>query len=146
MEARMNIAELAPNGYKRVITLENFIQASDINKTQLELIKIRASQINGCAFCINMHTKDAMAMGESAQRIFLLDAWRETNVFSDEERVILAITEEVTKIHEHGLSDETYKAAKALFTESYIAQVILAIATINVWNRIAISSHTQPDL
>ncbi|WP_293934895.1 carboxymuconolactone decarboxylase family protein [Sphingobacterium sp. UBA6645] len=146
MKARMNIAELEPNGYKRVLTLENYIQASDLDKTHLELIKIRASQINGCAFCINMHTKDAMAQGETAQRIFLLNAWRETNIFTPEERTILAMTEEVTKIHEAGLSEETYQAAKSLFTENYIAQIILAIATINVWNRIAITSHTQPEL
>ncbi|MGN0020309.1 MAG: carboxymuconolactone decarboxylase family protein [Sphingobacterium hotanense] len=146
MKARMNIAELEPNGYKRVLTLENYIQASDLDKTHLELIKIRASQINGCAFCINMHTKDAMAQGETAQRIFLLNAWRETNIFTPEERTILAMTEEVTKIHEAGLTEETYQAAKTLFTENYIAQIILAIATINVWNRIAITSHTQPEL
>lgn len=146
MKARMNIAELEPNGYKRVLTLENYIQASDLDKTHLELIKIRASQVNGCAFCINMHTKDAMAQGETAQRIFLLNAWRETNIFTPEERTILAMTEEVTKIHEAGLSEATYQAAKSLFTENYIAQIILAIATINVWNRIAITSHTQPEL
>lgn len=146
MKARMNIAELEPNGYKRVLTLENYIQASDLDKTHLELIKIRASQINGCAFCINMHTKDAMAQGETAQRIFLLNAWRETNIFTPEERTILAMTEEVTKIHEAGLTEDTYQAAKTLFTENYIAQIILAIATINVWNRIAITSHTQPEL
>ncbi|MDM1049749.1 carboxymuconolactone decarboxylase family protein [Sphingobacterium hotanense] len=146
MKARMNIAELEPNGYKRVLTLENYIQASDLDKTHLELIKIRASQINGCAFCINMHTKDAMAQGETAQRIFLLNAWRETNIFTPEERTILAMTEEVTKIHEAGLTEDTYQAAKTLFNENYIAQIILAIATINVWNRIAITSHTQPEL
>lgn len=146
MKARMNIAELEPNGYKRVLTLENYIQASDLDKTHLELIKIRASQINGCAFCINMHTKDAMAHGETAQRIFLLNAWRETNIFTPEERTILAMTEEVTKIHEAGLTEDTYQAAKTLFNENYIAQIILAIATINVWNRIAITSHTQPEL
>lgn len=146
MKARMNIGELEPNGYKRVIKLENYLQASDLDKTHLELIKIRASQINGCAFCINMHTKDAMAQGETAQRIFLLNAWRETNVFTPEERTILAMTEEVTKIHEAGLTEETYQSAKSLFTDSYIAQIILAIATINVWNRIAITSHTQPEL
>jgi len=146
MKARMNIGELEPNGYKRVLTLENYIQASDLDKTHLELIKIRASQINGCAFCINMHTKDAMAQGETAQRIFLLNAWRETNIFTPEERTILAMTEEVTKIHEAGLTEDTYQAAKTLFTENYIAQIILAIATINVWNRIAITSHTQPEL
>ncbi|WP_149526106.1 carboxymuconolactone decarboxylase family protein [Sphingobacterium hotanense] len=146
MKARMNIAELEPSGYKRVLTLENYIQASDLDKTHLELIKIRASQINGCAFCINMHTKDAMAQGETAQRIFLLNAWRETNIFTPEERTILAMTEEVTKIHEAGLTEDTYQAAKTLFNENYIAQIILAIATINVWNRIAITSHTQPEL
>lgn len=144
MEARMNISTLAPQGYKAVIAMETYLHQCGLDKKHLELIKIRASQINGCAFCINMHTKDALAMGETVQRIFLLDAWRETSLYSEEERVLLAMTEEVTHISHAGLTDETFKKAKEVFDEAYIANIILAIATINVWNRIAISSLTQP--
>jgi len=144
MEARMNISTLAPHGYKAVIAMETYLHQSGLDKKHIELIKIRASQVNGCAFCINMHTKDALAMGETAQRIFLLDAWRETSLYSEEERVLLAMTEEITHISHAGLTDETFKKAKEVFDEAYIANIILAIATINVWNRIAISSLTQP--
>ena len=144
MKARMNIAELEPKGYQSVLGLENYNINSGIDKSHLELIKIRASQINGCAFCINMHTQDAIKQGETAQRIFLLNAWKETNLFNEQERVILAMTEEITEISKQGFSEATYEAAEKLFDAHYIAKIILAIATINVWNRIAISSLTQP--
>src|SRR5690606_17858357 len=102
--------------------------------THKELIKIRASQINGCAFCIDMHTTDAIKLGESQQRIFLLDAWRETDLFTEEERILLQITEEVTLIHKKGLTSATYKKAMEIFGEHYFSQIIMAIATINAWN------------
>ena len=121
--------------------LEKYLGHSDLNKTHLELIKIRASQINGCAFCLDMHTKDALKQGETNQRIFLLNAWRETQLFTDEERAVLAITEEVTLITNNGLSNETYSEAEKLFSPNYIAQVIMAVVTINAWNRIAISTN-----
>ena len=141
MKSRLNIQKLEPKAYEAMYGLENFLANSELDKLHLELIKIRASQINGCAFCINMHTKDAMKLGETNQRIFLLNAWRETTLFTEEERVILAMTEEITNISQHGLSEETYQKALALFSENYIAIIILAITTINAWNRIAISSH-----
>lgn len=141
MKSRLNIQKLEPKAYEAMYGLENFLANSELDKLHLELIKIRASQINGCAFCINMHTKDAMKLGETNQRIFLLNAWRETILFTEEERVILAMTEEITNISQHGLSEETYQKALTLFSENYIAIIILAITTINAWNRIAISSH-----
>ncbi|MDO5614962.1 MAG: carboxymuconolactone decarboxylase family protein [Cruoricaptor ignavus] len=140
MENRIDIQKLEPNAYKAMFALEGFLQNSQLSKTHWELIKIRASQINGCAFCINMHTSDALNQGETTQRIFLLNAWRETELFSEEERAILAITEEVTLISQNGLTDKTYKEAEKLFDENYIAQIIMAIVTINAWNRIAIST------
>jgi alkylhydroperoxidase family enzyme len=88
-----------------------------------------------------MHTKDALKNGETNQRIFLLNAWRETNLFTEEEKAILAITEEITLIHDRGLSDETYKKAEQLFDKNYIAQIIMAVVTINAWNRIAVSTN-----
>lgn len=140
MQKRINIQELEPNAYKAMFGLENYLYNSDLKKNHLELIKIRASQINGCAFCINLHCTDALKIGETPQRIFLLNAWRETELFTEEEKVILAITEEITLISQNGLSDQTYTQAEKLFEANYIAQIIMAVATINAWNRIAIST------
>jgi|SRR5690554_3148629 AhpD family alkylhydroperoxidase len=140
MKNRINIQELEPNAYKAMFALENYLQNTQLSITHLELIKIRASQINGCAFCINMHTSDALKQGETSQRIFLLNAWKESELFTEEEKVILAITEEVTLISQNGLSDETYKQSKKFFDENQIAQIIMTVVTINAWNRIAIST------
>jgi AhpD family alkylhydroperoxidase len=144
MEKRIDINEIEPQAYKAMYALEGYLAASQLSKTHKELIKIRASQINGCAFCIDMHTKDALKYGETTQRVFLLNAWRETNLFTDEEKVILAITEEVTLIHNHGLSDETYKKSEQFFDKNTIAQIIMAVVTINAWNRIAVSTQLEP--
>src|SRR5690606_2117631 len=141
MENRIDIPKLEPEAYKAMFALESYLQNSQLSKTHLELIKIRASQINGCAFCINMHTADALKQGETTQRIFLLNAWKETELFTEEEKTILAITEEVTLISQNGLTDKTYKQAEKLFDENYIAQIIMAVVTINAWNRIAISTN-----
>lgn len=141
MENRIDIQKVEPNAYKGMLALENYLANTKLVKIHLELIKIRASQINGCAFCINMHTSDAMKRGESPQRIFLLNAWRETDLFSEEERSILAITEEVTLISQRGLTNATYRRALELFDENYVAQIIMAVVTINAWNRVAISTN-----
>jgi AhpD family alkylhydroperoxidase len=128
--------------YKALLGLEGYLQNISLNKIQKELIKIRASQINGCAFCLDMHTKDAMKYGETPQRIFLLNAWREAKeFFTEEEQVILEMTEEITLISQKGLTEETYYKAKQVFDEATIAQIIMAIITINAWNRIGISTH-----
>lgn len=144
MEQRIDISQTEPAGYKAMLGLEAYLAGSQLRKTHKELIKIRASQINGCAFCIDMHTKDALQHGETAQRIFLLNAWRETSLFTEEEQLLLAITEEVTLIHKHGLSQDTYDKAIRQFGEHYLAQIILAVVTINGWNRIAISTRREP--
>lgn len=144
MEKRININEVEPQAYKAMYALEGYLATSQLSKTHKELIKIRASQINGCAFCIDMHTKDALKNGETNQRIFLLNAWRETNLFSEEEKLILMITEEITLIHDKGLSNETYKKAEQFFDKNFIAQIIMAIVIINAWNRIAVSTHLEP--
>jgi len=137
---RLDIEQLEPEAYKAMFSLENYLQNTKLSKTHLELIKIRASQINGCAFCINMHTTDALRLGETPQRIFLLDAWKETELFTEEEKTILAMTEEVTLISQNGLSDATYRQAEMFFDKNYIMQTIMAIVVINAWNRIAIST------
>ncbi|MDR6734789.1 carboxymuconolactone decarboxylase family protein [Sphingobacterium sp. 2149] len=144
MEKRINISTSEPQGYKAMLGLEGYLSKIDISKTLKELVKIRASQINNCAYCINMHTKDAIKNGERPERIFILSAWREaTKFFTEEEQAILAMTEEISLIHEHGLSEETYSKATQFFTENQIAQIIMLIVTINGWNRIAVSTHLQ---
>ena len=140
---KMNVAE--PNGYKALMALEGYMATVSVTKKHKELIKIRASQINGCAFCIDMHTKDARKAGETEQRIYALSAWRDTPFFDEQERAILALTEEVTLITNH-VSDDTYNKAAALFDQAYLAQVIMAIITINAWNRMAITTGMQPEL
>ncbi|SKB83941.1 alkylhydroperoxidase AhpD family core domain-containing protein [Sphingobacterium nematocida] len=140
MENRIDIQQLEPDAFKAMFALENYLQHSGLSKRHFYLIKIRASQINGYAFCINMHTTDALKQGETAQRIFLLNAWKETGLFTEEEKTILAITEEVTLISQNGLSDETYRQAEQLFDGNQIAQIIMAVVTINAWNRIVIST------
>lgn len=145
MNKRINIQDLEPKAYRGMLALESFLNSCGLSKTHLHLIKIRASQMNGCAYCINMHTQDALKDGETAARLFLLDAWRETESYSSEERIILTITEEVTFIHKHGLSDKTYDEAKKIFDDNYIAQIIMAVVTINGWNRIAISTQKLPE-
>jgi len=142
MQKRLNIKEVAPNALKAMVGLEIYTSQSSISKTAKELIKIRASQINGCAYCINIHTQDAIKNGETNQRIFLLNAWREAEgIFTEEEKVVLAITEEVTLIHRNGLSDETYSNALQFFSEAQIADLIAAVITINLWNRVVLSTH-----
>ncbi|MDM1468094.1 carboxymuconolactone decarboxylase family protein [Myroides odoratimimus] len=145
MKKRIDLSNVVSSGYKRIIALDSFVQNSGLDKTHLELIKIRASQINGCAYCLNLHTRDAMNQGETAQRIFLLNAWRETELFTEEERTILAMTEEITLISERGLTEETYEMATKLFNEEYIGFIIMAIITINAWNRVAVSTHKPID-
>ena len=141
---RVNINETEPQAFKAMYALEGYLATVQLSKIQKELIKIRTSQINGCAFCIDMHTKDALKYGETTQRIFLLNAWHETQLFTEEEKVLLAITEEITLIANKGLSDETYAKAEQFFDRNQIAQIIMAVVTINAWNRIAISTQLEP--
>lgn len=143
METRIKIDKVEPAGYKAILGLEGFIESTPLTRKHKDLIKIRASQINGCAFCIDMHTKEARKAGETEQRIYALNAWRDTPFFSEEERAILALTEEVTLISNH-VKDETYQQAAQILEEKYLAQVILAIITINAWNRIGITTNLIP--
>jgi AhpD family alkylhydroperoxidase len=144
MEKRINIEQLEPEAYKAMYGLGRYLSTGKLTIIQQNLIKIRASQINGCAFCLNMHTKEARKAGETEQRIYLLNAWREVTLFTEEEKAILELTEEVTLISSYA-SVSAYRKAAALFDEHYLAQIIMAIATINAWNRIAISTHLQPE-
>jgi len=144
MKKRFNIKTATPNALKALIGLETYLAQTSISKTTKELIKIRASQINGCAFCIDIHTQDAVSNGEKSQRIFLVSAWKEADgIFTEEEKVVLQITEEITMIHQNGLSDATYEKALQFFSEEQISEIVMAVITINVWNRVALSSHLQ---
>ena len=141
MSQRFDMETVAPVGYKAMIGLEMYLAKISLNHTQKELIKLRASQINGCAFCLDMHSKDALKYGETVQRIVLLNAWPEAEVFSAEEKALLAMVEVITLISEHGLSDETYQVAQQFFSETQIGEIIMATVVINAWNRIAISTN-----
>ena len=143
MKTRIKIDKAEPAGYRAILGLEKFIESTPLTRKHKDLIKIRSSQINGCAFCIDMHTKEARKAGETEQRIYALNAWRDTPFFSEEERALLALTEEVTLISNH-VTDETYEQAAKVLEEKYLAQVILAIITINVWNRIGIATNLVP--
>jgi AhpD family alkylhydroperoxidase len=144
MATRIRIDKVEPEGYRSFFPVEKYLTSAEILPVHKNLIKIRASQINGCAYCINMHTKEARAAGETEQRIYLLNAWREADLFTAEEKAILALTEEVTLISDH-VSDKTYNEATTFFDEHYLAKIIIAIIAINSWNRIAITTRMQPE-
>ncbi|MBU3821597.1 carboxymuconolactone decarboxylase family protein [Flavobacteriaceae bacterium XHP0103] len=144
MEKRININEIEPQAYKAMFSLEALNTRASLPYSLIMLIKIRASQINKCAYCLDMHTKSALGKGETNQRIFLLNGWHEApTYFTEEERIALAMTEEITNISYGGLSDVTYQKALKVFTENQIAQIIMVIVTINSWNRIALSTKLE---
>lgn len=142
---RINISKVAPQAYDAMLALEKYLATSGLDKKLFELIKTRASQINGCAYCINMHVRDAQQIGETSQRLFLLDAWRETDLFTEKERAALALTEAITLITNGHVPDDVYHAAASKMTDPELAAVIMSIVTINAWNRIAITSRTPLD-
>jgi AhpD family alkylhydroperoxidase len=143
MSTRIKIGKVEPNAYKAMIAFDKYLETTRLTPIQKNLIKIRASQINGCAYCVDKHTKEAREVGESEQRIYALSVWRETPFFTPEERAILALTEEVTLIGGR-VSDNTYNEAAALFDEGHLAQIIMAVIVINAWNRIGVATGMQP--
>lgn len=143
MNTRLKLDKVEPAAYKALYALSEYVNSTRLTPTHKELIKIRASQVNGCAFCIDMHARDARKLGETEQRIYALSAWRDTPFFTPEERALLALTEEVTRIGNH-VSDATYDEAARHFDDQYIAQAIMCIVLINCWNRVAIATGTQP--
>ena len=145
MSKRINFNDVQPNAYDAMDALDKFVEEASIDKLHKEFIKIRASQINGCAYCVDSHSHDALKLGESLQKVLLISAWREAkNIFSEEERLLFRMTEEITLIDEHGLSDETYRKAIDVFGEEKTAQIIMAIITINAWNRIGVATELRP--
>ncbi len=143
MEQRIDYPKAFPEGYQAMIHLEGAMRRSGLEPALLELIKIRASQMNGCAFCIDMHTKDARHKGETEQRIYALNAWRETPFFTERERAALAWTEAITNIQQGHASDEVYAEVRKQFDEAETVKLTLAIGTINVWNRIAVAMRAD---
>src|ERR1700745_3001581 len=139
MKPRMNSYQAAPDTMKALMALETQIASSGLEQSLMELVKTRASQINGCAFCINMHTEDARKRGETEQRIYLLNAWHESPLYSDRERAALAWPESVTLIAETHAPDDVYEQVRAQFSEEETVNLTMLIATINAWNRMAIS-------
>lgn len=144
MEARLDYANASPEAYKAMLQLEGVVRRSGIDPKLLELMKIRASQLNGCAYCIDMHTKDARFKGETEQRIYALDAWRETPFYSEKERAALAWTEAITNIQIGHAPEAVYQELSRNFSEQERVNITLAIATINAWNRIAIGFRLVP--
>ena len=143
MQERIIVSKVDAEAYRVLYPIEKYLSASGLKETHKNLIKIRASQVNGCAFCINLHTKEARAAGETEQRIYLLNAWREIDLFTDEEKALLAFTEAVTLINNH-VSDEVYANAAKFFDDKYLTYLIIAIVAINAWNRIAITTQLPP--
>ncbi len=144
MKRRIDYASASPGAYHAMLGLERFVRnESGLDHQLLELIKIRASQINGCAYCLDMHTKDARAAGETEQRIYCLDAWRECPFYSDRERAALAWTEAVTLVHEGHVPDAVYDEVRSQFGEKEVVNLTMAIITINGWNRLAIATRSE---
>ena len=144
MNARFNYPKVAPGVYDAMDALDTYIGASGLERPLVLLVQLRASQLNGCAFCIDMHWKDLRAIDETEQRLYGLDAWRESPYYTDRERAALALTEAVTFIANGHASDSVYEEVKGQVTQKELADLTLAIATINAWNRLAIASRIVP--
>ena len=144
MEPRIDQAKVAPGALHVMLALSKYVHDSGLENSLLQLVFMRASQLNGCAYCIDMHSKDARAGGETEQRLYELNAWRETPFFSDRERAALAWTEAVTNIQQGHAPDELYEETRKFFDEKEIVNLTMAIVTINSWNRLAISFRAVP--
>lgn len=144
MQSRMAYGKVAPGAMRAMSELERYVHECGLEPSLLELVKLRASQINGCAYCIDMHTKDARARGETEQRLYELNAWRETPFYTDRERAALAWTEAVTLVSQTHVPDDVYEEARQHFTEEELVNLTTAVVAINGWNRLAISFRTVP--
>lgn len=144
MGERLNYSKVAPDAIKAMYELEKYLHGSGLERSLYELVKTRASQINGCAYCIDMHTKEARKAGETEQRLYALNAWRETPFYTERERAALKWTEALTLISENDVPESLYKATREYFNEAEIVALTMAIIAINGWNRLAISFRTFP--
>lgn len=139
---RLAVNRHAPEGYQAVAALDGYVRRN-LDHVLLDLVKLRASQLNGCAFCVDLHATDLEKAGVPTRKIFAVSVWRETSLFNETERAALALTEQITRIAD-GVDDPTWQAAAAVFTERQLADLVLAIGTINLWNRIGVSTHLAP--
>ncbi len=144
MQPRLEIQKIAPQAYRAMAGMESYVRNSGLEQSLLELVKLRASQINGCAFCIDMHTKDARAAGETEQRLYGLTAWSETPFYTERERAALAWTEALTLISQTHAPDDVYEHVRKHFSEVELVNLTMAIVTINSWNRLALGFRTVP--
>jgi AhpD family alkylhydroperoxidase len=143
MTQRLKLTDAIPEAYEVVAALERHVR-SKVDGDLLELVKLRASMINGCAFCVDMHSSDALKSGENARRLFAVSAWRESPFFTDAERAALALTDAVTRLGEGGVPDEVWDSVVSTHGPAAAAELVVAIATINVWNRLAVTARTVP--
>jgi len=144
MTARLSYAHAAPAATRAMMGLENYVRTSGLEPTLVHLVKMRASYMNGCAYCIDMHSKDARLEGETEQRLYAIPVWHETSFFTPRERAALAWTESVTAIATTGVPDEAYEAVRQHFTEEELVALTMAVVAINGWNRLAVSFRTEP--
>lgn len=144
MQARLEYMKVAPGFMKAMKPIDDYIRNCGLEQSLIDLVMLRASQINGCAYCIDMHTKDARTRGETEQRLYELNAWRETPFYTEREMAALAWTEAVTLITDGHAPDDVYEEARRWFTEAELANLTVAVALINAWNRLAISARTVP--
>ncbi|WP_431903026.1 carboxymuconolactone decarboxylase family protein [Nonomuraea sp. bgisy101] len=145
MTQRMDLGKLAPEAYRAMAGLEKYIAASGLPKPLLELVRLRASQINGCAYCVDMHSRDAKEGGESDARINAVAVWQEAPCFTEAERAALALTEAGTRLSTGSVSDEVWARAAKVFFEADLAALVVQITTINAWNRIGVITHMTPE-
>lgn len=136
---RLDYRRIAPAAMTAMLDVQSYVDGCNLEKKLLELVKLRASEINGCAYCVDMHSKDARALGESEQRLYAVAVWREAPFFSDRERAALAWTESVTLVSQTGVPDEVYELARSQFSEKELVDLTMAIIAINGWNRLAVS-------
>ncbi len=144
MNKRLDLKQQEPEAYSIMLNFEKYLGKIELTEEHKNLIKIRASQLNGCSYCIDMHTKEARAAGETEQRLYVLSTWKDTPFFNEKEQAILSVTEEVTYIQQR-LSESTYQKAVNVLGEKYLAQVIMAVIVINAWNRIGVSTEMMPE-
>ncbi len=144
MTTRLDAARVAPGAAKVMLELERYVRSSGLEPALVELVKLRASYLNGCAYCVDMHTKDARAAGESEQRLYAVPVWRETPFFTPRERAALAWAESVTDLARSGVPDDVYRQARAEFSESELVDLTMAVVAINGWNRLAVSFRAEP--
>lgn len=146
MESRIDYMKFARGAYEALLGLEKYLHQCGLEQSLIDLVKLRVSQINGCAYCLDMHWKDLRALGETELRLYGLDAWEESPYYTDRERAALAWAESVTRVSETHVPDEVYAKAKKQFSDKELADLTVAVATINAWNRLAIAGRTVPGL